>query len=83
MKKNTTIPTEVTDWVNSHKGSRVPLHCAGQFQSWANSKTCSCWGQPAGGTVVGNYKVAVCQPSPRKKGDIAPFWFDFEPIVAK
>ncbi len=77
MNTNNTIPPEVTAWVESHKGSRVPEYCAGHFQSWSQSKTSACWGQPLGGFKVGDYKVAVCQPTPRTRGGIAPFWFDF------
>ena len=75
--QSTTIPPEVAAWVESHKGSRTPEYVEGKFESWSQSKTSACWGQPLGGIVVGKYRVAVCQPTPRGKGDPAPFWFDF------
>lgn len=77
MNTQNTIPPEVAAWVDSHKGSRVPLYSEGSFDDFAYSKTSACWGQPLGGTHIGLYKIAVCQPSPRRKDDPAAFLFDF------
>lgn len=49
------------------------------FKDYSTSKSSACWGQPRGGIAVGEYKVAVCQPSPRTKGDAAFFLYDYEP----
>ena len=71
------IPKEVSDWVENHKGSRKPIHSPGYFKKWSVSKTSACWGQPNGGIVVGDYRIAVCQPTPRTEDCIPVLWFDF------
>jgi len=78
MKK---MPNEVAQWVRAHKGWRTPRHDAGMFESYSTSRASCCWGQPIGGITTGNYKVAACQPSPRKSGDLGAFLFDYIKIA--
>lgn len=70
-------PQEITDWLKSHKGFRTPVHAPGDFKTFATSKTAACWGNPSGGIKVGSYRLAVCQPSPRAKGDAAVMFYDY------
>lgn len=74
---SSTLPLAVIDWVNSHKGSRKAAHIKGAFDRYANSLTSDCWGQPKGGFDIGQYKIAVCQPTPKHCEDTAFFYFDY------
>lgn len=78
--KTKKIPREVLDWVNSHKGMRTARHEPGQFSAYATADCSACWGQPVGGTRVGNYMVAVCQPSPMSQYEAPMFYYDYKPI---
>lgn len=70
-------PEIIRNWVQNHKGWRTAVYIEGAFENYANSRSSACWGQPIGGIKVGEYLVAVCQPSPRNKGDIGCFCYDF------
>lgn len=72
------IPKAVKEWVSSHKGLRVPRHTPGCYESYATSKTSDCWGHHGGLEIAPGIQVAVCQPSPRRKGDTAWFLYDFQ-----
>lgn len=70
------IPKEIKNWLKSHKGHRKPVHADGFFNNYAYSRTSACWGQPQGGFIIGEYKIAICQPS-TTAGGIPVMFYDF------
>lgn len=69
-------PKEITDWVNSHKGMRTPVHAPGKYKDYSTGRSSPCWGSH-GGITVGGYKIAVCQPSPQRVGDTPVMFYDY------
>ena len=73
------VPEEVRAWVDSHKGMRTPTHMPECFEAYSTSLSEERSGFPLGGTPVGGYLVAVCQPSPRDiGGDL--FLYDWKAV---
>ena len=70
------IPQEVKSWVKTHAGYREPEYSPNCFEIFKNSRSVSCWGN--NGSIVGNYEIAVCQPTP--VGGKGFFFFDFKKI---
>jgi hypothetical protein len=70
------IPQEVIEFINARCGWRAPSYQPNSYLSFKNSKTAACWGNNHLQTK--NYNIAVCQPSPVKKGEIGFLLYDFE-----
>ena len=75
MKQQTENNPIVKQWLDEHKGYRVPVRSEGDYERFATSKASCCWGQPT--TMPKGVKISVCTPSIQSKGDVAVLFYDY------
>ncbi len=71
------VPVEVMQWLEQHYATRLPVYSPGKYEAFTSSKMACCWGTPAEGLPVGDYKAGVCQPASAGKDDALVVFFDF------
>lgn len=77
MKAISNVPKEVVDWLKVRLNGRTLVYSPGDFDNYSNSKSSACWVKD-NGTGNANYRIAVCVPSPRFKGDTLWCFFDYK-----
>ena len=70
------VPKAVMEWLEA-RTDKMLVFQPGQFESFSTSRSSSSWGNPPGGSTVGEFRVVVCQPSPTSRAEPARMLFDY------
>lgn len=74
------VPKAVMEWLEA-RTDKMLVFQPGQFKSFSTSRSSSSWGNPPGGSTVGEFRVVVCQPSPTSRAEPARMLFDYVRIT--